>query len=296
MKQTWKRLAACMLSAVLFVTLFPVMAQAKTTTASITMYKGEELSYTVIGNGAVSKVSSSNSKVVKAAKSKQYDYYTDLKAKKTGKATVTIKAANGTTKLNVTVKKLDMSAKLLSNSNGYVTFSVKNNTAQTFDKALVEYTLKNAQGEVVKQDSTVVGRVIAKKTAYDSIYIGRSMGEQIDPASCTMKVTTVSHDPLYTYKDVSSKVKTTMKDEEDDGTNITFNVTLKNTTNQYVLGYNYVFIYDAQDTMIGVQKRSFSMNKKATDTFKSGTISRYAYPDYDHYKVETQAYYSVRSK
>ena len=293
MKQAMKRIVTFCLVVAMIAILLPV-TDVQAATKSMTMYKGEVLSYTTYST--VSKVSSSKSSVVKAAKNKEDDIYTDLTAKATGKSTVTIKTKNGTNKLNITVKKLDMTAKVVSVAGGYVTLSIKNNTAQIFDKIEVTYTLKDANGEVVKQDAEIVYDVLAKKTAYDSVYVGSSQAELIDLSSCTAKVTGIVHDPRYIYKDVSSKVKATVKDEKESDTSIEFSVTTKNTTNETVSGRYYVMLYDAADTLIGVDSRSIYLSKKATNTSTSGYISKYSYPEYDHYKIVVQAYYTARDK
>ena len=293
MKQIGRKLVTLCLAAALFITLLPALP-AQAAAKSVTLYQGEQIYYT--DYGTVSKVSSSNSKVVKAAKDKENNRHANLTAKKPGKSTVTVKTSNGTTTLKVTVKKLDFTVRVLSVASGYVTFSVKNNTSQTFDKISLDYTLKDAQGEVVKQDSVVIHRAIAKKTAYESVYVGSDQAELLDASSCSAGVTAVTHDPGYLYKDVSSKVKATVKDEKVSDNNVTFSVTTKNTTNERVLGYNYILIYDAADTLIGVDKMSLYLDKKATNTSTSGYISKYTYPAYDHYKIVTQAYYSVRDK
>ena len=293
MKQTMKRLVTFGLAVAMTAVLLPATV-VHAATKSVTMYKGEAFYYTDYGK--VSKASSSNSKVVKVAKDKENERHTNLTAKSTGKATATIKTSYGTTKLNITVKKLDFTAKAVSIAGGYVTLSVKNKTSQTFDKIEVSYTFKDANGEIVKQDTELVSRIPAKKTVYTGIYVGSSQAELLDLASCTAKVTAVAHDPSYLYKDVSSKVKATIKDETDNGNNITFSVTTKNTTSQRVTGYNYIMIYDANGTLIGVDKMSIYLDKKATNTSTSGYISKYSYPDYDHFKIVTQAYYTVRDK
>ena len=171
MKQAMKRLVTFCLAVAMIAAFLPATV-AKAATKSMTMYKGEALSFTTYST--VSKVSSSKSKVVKASKNKEDDIYTDLIAKATGKSTVTIKTKNGTNKLNITVKKLDMTAKVVSVAGGYATLAIKNNTAQTFDKIEVTYTLKDANGEVVKQDAEIVYHVLAKKTSYDSVYVSSS--------------------------------------------------------------------------------------------------------------------------
>lgn len=292
-RRNMKQLAAFGLALAMAVTLLPATV-ANAATKSMTMYVGEALSFTTYSK--VSKVSSTKSKIVKATKNKENDIYADLIAKKAGKSTVTVKAKNGTSKLNITVKKLDMPVTVKSIAGGYVTFAIKNKTAQTFDKIQINYTLKDAAGETVKQDTEIVSHVIAKKTAYESVYVGSSQAELLDLSSCTAKVTAVTHDPRYIYKDVSSKVKATVKDEKEETNSIEFSVTVKNTTSQSVSGYYYVMIYDANDTLIGVDKRSIYLSKKATNTSTSGYISKYSYPTYDHYKISVQAYYSQRDK
>lgn len=293
MKQTMKGLVTFCLTLVMIVALLPATV-AQAAAKNVTMYKNEAFYFT--DYGTVSKVSSSNSKVVKAAKDKENERHTNLTAKKTGKSTVTIKTSYGTTSLNITVKKLDFSVKVLSVQGSNAIVEIKNKTAQTFDSILLDYTFKGTDGSIIKQDTEKVYRVPAKKTVYTSIYVGSSQAELLDPASCTAKVSSVSHDPSYIYKDVSSKVKATVKDEKDNGSNITFSVTTKNTTSQNVTGYNYILIYDANDTLIGVDKMSIYLEKKATNTSTSGYISKYTYPAYDHYKIVTQAYYTTRDK
>jgi hypothetical protein len=219
-----------------------------------------------------------------------------MTAKAAGKATVTVKGSSGTGKFQVTVKKLSFSVKLKNLAGSYATIAIKNNTAQTFEKIAVSYTFKDADGEVVKQDTETVSRVPAKKTVYASIYVGSSQAEMIDLASSSAKVTEVQHDPDYTYKDVSSKVTATVKDETENDSNVTFSVTSKNSTNQAVYGYNYILIYDADDTLLGVTSLSIYLDKKATNTSTNGYISKYTYPAYDHFEIVTQAYYKARNK
>ena len=68
MKHVWRKLAAICLAAALFVTLLPGIT-AEAATKNITLYVGEQIYFTDYRD--VAKVSSSNSKVVKAAKDKE---------------------------------------------------------------------------------------------------------------------------------------------------------------------------------------------------------------------------------
>jgi hypothetical protein len=277
------------LALAMLLTLVPANVQAATKTQSITLYKGEEIYFTDYGN--VSKVSSSNKKVVKTSIDSGNKHHANLTAKATGTSTVTVKTSYGTTKLKVTVKKLDFTVKLANISGGNVIFTIKNNTAQTFDQIEFTYTLKDEAGDVIVQDTERVYDCLAKKTAYRSVYVGTSKAELLDASACSAKVTAVEHSPNYTYKDVSSKVTATVKDEEETDSQVSFKLTTKNSTSQSVSGYDYILIYDAQDQLIDVDRVSLYLSKKATDTSSTKTIYKNLCPDYDHYEIVTQAYY-----
>jgi hypothetical protein len=288
-KQITKRLVGMALALAVLLTMLPVNVQAAAKSQSITLYKGEAIYFT--DYGTVSKVSSSNKKVIKAAKDSDNERHANLTAKATGKSTVTVKTSYGTTKLKVTVKKLDFTVKLVNVAGGNVIFSVKNNTAQTFDTVTFTYTLVDEAGDVIVQDTKKLYDCLAKKTAWCSIYVGSSKAELLDAGGCSGKVTAVDHSPNYTYKDVSSKVKATVRDEEETDEQISFKVTTKNTTSQSVSGYNYILYYDAQDQLIDVNTVSLYLTSKATDTSSTRTAYKNLLPDYDHYKIVTQAYY-----
>jgi hypothetical protein len=262
-----------------------------------TMYIGEAFEGYLYGS-TIKSVKSSNSKVVKAAKSSDKKYGYTMTAKKKGTATITVKYKYGskskTYRLKITVKKLDVT--ITSQRVGsYVLFSIKNNTAQCFDRVYFSYELKDSTGSVLKADETSCSYIASKATGYDSVYFASDLA--VDGTQTTAKVTAVSRDPQYTYKNATTKQLTvTKKNEVFSDNKLTFNVTYKNKTNYYVYGYTYVFLYDAADNIIGmIDSRSIYLSKKQTDT-KSFTeyISPYTYPTYDHYKIVTGAYYSYK--
>ena len=115
----------------------------------------------------------------------------------------------------------------------------------------------------------------------------------IDLSQSSVKVIAVEHDPGYTYKDVSSKVKVSVKDENKTESNLTFKLTSRNTTSQNVIGHNYVLLYDAVGTLLGVEEGSIYLDKKETKTSSDYYISFYSYPTYDHDEIVTIAYYTA---
>jgi hypothetical protein len=256
------------------------------------MYVGEAFEGYLYGM-TITSVKSSNSKIVKAAKTDRTYAYA-FTAKKAGSATVTVKyksgSSKGTYKLKVTVKKLDFTIKAQNLDNGYVLFKVKNNTAQTFDKVTFSYTLKDSEGDTVAASSTYASYVLTKNTAYETVYVGSN--NDIDCSTAKFKVTEVSRDPNYTYKNTTAKqVYVTKKNEEASGTTgFNLKLTTKNKLNKIVKGVNYIIIYDENNKIIGVEENSLYLSEKETKTSTSIYVSTYSHPTYDHYEIVTKAY------
>ena len=300
MKKLGKKLMALVVALAMIATVIPVVNAEAATTKKVTMYVGEAF-YTYVSGQKVKSVSSSDKNVVKASKDSDYKRQVNFTAKKAGKATITVKVKDYynktvTYKYAITVKKLSFDTSFVSSAGGYVCVGVKNKTAQTFDKVVIQYTFKDANGEVVAQNTDTVYRVPTKKTTYTNIYVGSSNMELIDLSQSSVKVTAVAHEPDYSYKDVSTKITVTPKDEVVNDRSVTFNITSKNTTNQYVTGYNYVMIYDEAGTLLGVEDLMLSLDKKETKTYNGETIYFSQYPTYDHYEIVTTAYYTAIKK
>lgn len=146
-----KRLLTACLAFVMVLTVLPtVPAQAAAT--NVTMYVGETSYYRA--HGIVSNVTSTKSGVVEAGQSKRHGSSSEVEmvAEKTGKSTVTVKTNNGTEKVNVTVKKLDMPVKVKQLSPSKITFVVENHANKVFEKVEISYTLKDADGNVLEED------------------------------------------------------------------------------------------------------------------------------------------------
>ena len=295
MKNVLKKIALLMLAVSMTVPAasalgMPAASVAEAaSTEKLTLYVGEKFSV----SGAKS-IKSSNSKVVKAGTDKSSGYVTRyMIAKKAGTATVTTKSSYGnyTTKYKVTVKKnpckasIKWSAYNFSDTSKYgeAFITIKNSSSQIFDDVEVQYTLKRADGSVIEQD---------KKSAYSGIagkgkaYIILTSVDKTEVADMSVKVTGVNHNPNYTYKNVTSKVKVT-KDEEAADKEIKVQLTAKNTTKNSVSGEVYYVLKDSSGEVIGVKSpSSFFLKSKATDTSVEKTLDIAYYPGYDHYDIE----------
>ena len=293
MKKIKQYLSVFLVFVMAFVLWQPLTVKASVT-RDLTLYVGESLSFTTFSN--VKSASSSDNKVVKVSASKKDKMYTDILAKSTGKSTVKIKTDRETVNFKITVKPLDMRVKLVAVSDGYVTFSIDNQTKQTFDKIALTYSLKESKDSVVKEDTEIVYDILAKNKSYATVYVGSSQAELINKSVSTVKVSAVAHDPGEVYTDVSDSVKATVKNEKDKENSVEFNVAVKNSTNYNVEGCYYVKIYNSKNKLIGVDRCSIYLSRKSTNTYTSGYISKYSYPEYDHFEIVVNAYYTEKAQ
>ena len=296
MKKLLKKIALLMLAVSMTVPAASALnmpaasvAEAATKTSNITMYVGETTQLLL----SPKSIKSSNKKVVKGYKKKnEYGntwYY--MSAKKTGKATVTVKTQYTTYKYKVTVKKHKVSAdfKMLeSQYRNSLLISVKNATGQTFDDVAVKYTLKDAAGNVLKEDTVTVSHVLDKKTSYATVSLPSDMG-QVDVSKSSVKVTNVSHDPGSKYKDISKKIKVTDEVSESTQSGVKVKITLKNTTKKFPYKSIQVKLFDENGELIGVEDAYISLGESATNTGEA-YISLSTYPAFKSYKVEVLAY------
>ena len=286
MSKLMKRVVTACLALAMAVTLLaPVTTQAATKTQNVTLYKGEVLKSYVYGT--IKSVSSSKKTVVSAKKDSGN---VEMTAKKTGKATVSIKTNRGTYKYVVTVKKLDITAKISDMGDGYLLLTVKNNTKQTFTSVLVDYVIKNDQGATVKSDSRLVSGVVAGKTVYELLSYDQ-YSYTVDETKCSAKAVADNRSLTAKYKSVASKINT--KIDEDTSEEDTLKLTFKSKNTQKNEAANvshYVLIYNAMDQVIGLRTVSFYLKAGKTDSYEIKIDKKYGYKDYDHYKVVTVAY------
>jgi hypothetical protein len=247
-------------------------------------------------------VTSSDKNIVKVSRDSDNKFAYNLTAKKKGTATITIKykdikGKSQSITLKVTVKKADITCKMDPLADGYVLFSLTNNTKQTFDRAYIKYDLKDSDGKTVKsQEDVSVEALAAGKTAYYEVYVGKD--KDIDYSASKVSVTALTHNQNYTYTVCTSKdIAVTAKDETEDDSKVTFTIRQQNKTNQTLDGKYYVLLYDADDNIIGMEDYStIDLTKKETKTnsYETG-IYKPNYPTYDHYKIVVNAYYMQKN-
>lgn len=124
--------------------------QAVTQTRNVTLVKGEGITWENYSYN-VTSCSSSKKSVATVKKNPDNSKGVIITCKGTGSATVKIKLkGEHLQKINVKVVGAKFTVKTISESENYVFFSVKNATKFFFDRMAVQYTLKNAEGEIVK--------------------------------------------------------------------------------------------------------------------------------------------------
>ncbi len=283
----WKRIAAFCLTLLMVVSLLPAVP-AQAAEKKMTLYVGEAIYFTDYSN--VTKVSSSNKKVLAVAKDKDYPTHANMTAKKAGTSNVTIKTKKGTTKYKVTVKKADLKVSLKQVSDGNVVVSVKNNTKQIFDDVTVTYTLKGADGAVLEKDTMTVSALIPGKTSYARLSYS-SYSFTIDIAQCSGKVTAVSRSLTAKYTESASKLKITDSvDMSENAGYATLHLKFKNKSSKSVTGYVHILIYNADNELIGVRPYSVYVKGSATESDTVKLDTQYVYKGYDHYKLVKTLY------
>lgn len=293
MRSWMKRVLGVVLTLALLVAMIPVTT-ANAATKKITMYVGESFTYDIYG-GTITSVSSSKKAVVSVKKDAENKYRISFTAKKKGSAKLTVKYKDYRNKvytdtINVTVKKLDFSVKMQKLEGGYVFLSVKNNTKQTFDQALVSYVLKDGDGEVVAEDSVIVSDLVPGKIAYDKFSYD-NYSYDIDITKCTAKVVAVDRHPNYTYTDMNKNLKyevTEERETDDYGyEKVILSLHYSNKYKENITGSIWVILYDENDQVVGLRNVSVYLKGKASDTQKLTIYEK----NYDHYEVKTGVYY-----
>lgn len=256
--------------------------QAVTQTRNVTLVKGERITWENYSYN-VTSCSSSKKSVATVKKNPDNSKGVIITCKGTGSATVKIKLKGGhLQKINVKVVGAKFTVKTISESENYVFFSVKNATKVFFDRLAIQYTLKNAEGEIVKQDMETVYRSTPGSTAYFSVWKGSD--SNVDISQCTAKVIPLEsrHDLNYTYTNQTKKIKVTDKLVDDE-----LKIKWKNNCSEYISGVADVVFYDADGNVVNVENSLKSMDAKTIDT---ATVYISNYLEYDHYKIFVRAY------
>ncbi|MBQ4232287.1 MAG: hypothetical protein II699_03330, partial [Lachnospiraceae bacterium] len=132
---------------------------------SVTLFKGEQVSYTIF-LGTLKSVKSSKKSVVTAQKK---DGKALLTAKKAGKSTVTFKTNRGKLVYTITVKGNPFKLKYTKTTRGIAVEGV-NSSSRAFNYVTVTATFCDAAGNPVTQETGTLWKVGPKQKAYADIY------------------------------------------------------------------------------------------------------------------------------
>lgn len=188
---------------------------AMTTNKSLTMIKGEEATYSFKGIGNLTKVTSSDSKVVKAQLVTTINgaSYAKITARKKGTANVTCKGSNGNAiRFKFTVKNPNYSISVKElNGRAVVRFQNKLSFAY-FEQVSVTATFRDSSGNEVTNGTVYLYCVGPNRVACEDIPLSSQELEQIDfsKTSFAMKENR-SLNTYYSYKDVTGKMKYSVK-------------------------------------------------------------------------------------
>lgn len=187
-----------------FVGMNDLAVNAKSKTKSLTFYENGQLSYYDLDIKGITKVKSSNKKVAVVYKSDD-EYF--IKAKKKGKAKITVKGKKKTYTYNVTVKETPVFDVAIEGTinDGYNSYAVVRVTSPIgVDNIDTFATFNDSEGKPVFTSSAHFDFVGAGQTAYAEIYCGTNL-DKIDFTKTTFE-TKFSRQSDVNYEDVTSKV------------------------------------------------------------------------------------------
>lgn len=295
MKMRIKRCLCAVFALAMLLCLFPE-TEAEAATDSITIYVGESLQMYM--GQPLTKVSSSNSKAVSAKREEPDHIYATITGVKPGTSTVTCKTKKKTSKIKVTVKKLDMPVTAaFKTESDEVMFSIQNKSSKLYEVLEFEYTIVDKDGNVVSEGSKRLTDVFPKTTTYACVYVGEKSIDSIDLSACSAKVTRLFNQSENTYKIVSSKVKVTSKTTTEDSDAVSCDLYLNNTTDKFVyLDYD-IYVYDKSNKLIGVVKPAnadhYLNAKEQKYAYNDAFISKKFFKKYHHFKIVVNSYYVI---
>jgi hypothetical protein len=283
-----KRILAIVLSVAVAIPLVAFEAPVEVyaaKTKTITLVKGEKMNITPDYNN-VKSVTSSNKSVVTAKKNPDESTEFILTAKGKGTSTVTVKTERGTKKYKIKVVANSIKIKAIAKTDKYLIYRIKNNTSVTFENFAFDWVAKDSDGDVVETGTHIVQNLIAKTTAYASVYIGNDNGVNVKKSAATADLLYYDRSPQYAYTDQTSKVKVTVTPEETED-DIYLKVKFKSKTNEYVDVVADIILYDCDNKIIYVDSVSQYLRKKETSTdwgYAFGVADIY-----DHYEIVIRA-------
>jgi hypothetical protein len=251
--------AVCLALAIVITAFTPVETQAatKTVTKKLTAYVGENLVLNVKENN-VTSIKFSKPSVVRNYGG--YDCRVSLVCEKVGKATVTVKTKTKTYKYVITVKKNAVTTSITPLSQGRVLLAVTNNSSENFNKVRSFVFLKGSGSTIIRSDTYDVDNVPANSTVYKVITYSSTSKLNLEKSKCRLLY---SFKFMYeNYKDVSSKMKTSVKAHNvSKGCEFDpyFNVKVTNPLKKKVTGTAYVVMYDADGNAVAADTVDFTI-------------------------------------
>ena len=222
--------------------------------------------------------------------------------KKAVSALVTIKYKNFyyktvVKKIKVTVKKLDMSVKLIHTNGTFYNlyYMITNKTKQTFESAKIAYIFKNSEGKVLCKGEANLEVMQAGKTMYEFVFCDCDQKE-VDIDKSSVKISSVFHNPNTKYVDTTDYTDLDIREVSGvDQYNFGWkglNLQYKNRYNKNVDGDIYVLLYDADNNLLYMQPyflNELKSKKTGKETFRveEGTVD---YERYDHCEVCINTY------
>ncbi|MBE5906432.1 MAG: hypothetical protein E7277_06510 [Lachnospiraceae bacterium] len=281
-----KKLAAAFLAIVMVITLIPATPANAAKAKKLTMYVGE--TFWASNYTTVKSVKSSKKSVVKVKKDSSANYKALLTAKKAGKATVTIRTQRGIIKYKVTVKKLNFKVSAKDLGKGNVLLTVTNKTKQIFDSVDVRYTVKDPNGNIITRKTVHVDSLIPGKASYAKAYF--TLGAGVTVSSIKGGVIKAKRYPDRAYKNRSGKVNVKAINEQNNGSEVSFQINAVNNCSARVSGNAFILVEDAANNIIDVKSYTISLQEHAVDSSITNKINKNLCPDYDHYKIVVRAY------
>lgn len=288
-----KRIFSAVLVFVMAVTMLcsalPATEVMATETKNWSFFVGEKSEFEYYTSNLKIKSISSNKKSIVAAKKTGKAKF-EINVKKKGSAVVTVKTNKGTIKYNIKAEKPAFEIKVIGENEGYVFYSVKNNTKKAVERVRVNCKFVNPEGEVVDTNNSFnVSYLNPGDTAYEAVYYSRST-YTVDPSLSSGKVdvngSSYDYENRYKYINCNKKLKVTTKDDPE---NYQIMMKFQSSYGEHTCAAAEMLLYDEEDNLIDILGATKYLNAKAVDT-----SNLYFSKTYDHCKIVKRAYCEMR--
>lgn len=262
-----KRLLIQILVLVLLLCNYPALEVKAINTLDELFYVGQHYNYTFLRIGRIIKADSSNKKVAILSDVSTDDI--DLVAKAPGKSTITIKGEAYTYTINLTVKKMDVTAKFYKRlPGGNYIIKVTNNTKGFFQRVYFTAVFRSSDGEFMDYDTErVIAMDLIPGKTYYTIY--KPLNDcDFDLSKSTLEANNFDTELLFTgikYTDYSAKIKLTdLNKGVIDSSDSKITVEVKNNSAKAVTALVQVCWYNENGDMVYADYYSKDLKQKGT--------------------------------